>query len=95
MTGLLVFHFDFCHCMFLNSIPTGKDAKAHNKDKRHVKKAAVTRPNDIKSMFIANAGKKTTEVSFMVLCFCLFLRETDLIFDFTDNRCSISLSADI
>ncbi|XP_036083086.1 DNA polymerase alpha catalytic subunit isoform X2 [Rousettus aegyptiacus] len=45
----------------LDSHEKGKDAKAHNKDKRHVKKAAVTRPNDIKSMFIANAGKKTTE----------------------------------
>ncbi|XP_006921022.1 DNA polymerase alpha catalytic subunit [Pteropus alecto] len=45
----------------LDSHEKGKDAKVHNKDKRHVKKAAVTRPNDIKSMFIASAGKKTTE----------------------------------
>lgn len=51
--------------MFLNYIPTGKD-KAHNKEKRNVKKAAVTKPNNIKSMFIASAGKKTTDVSFRV-----------------------------
>ncbi|XP_053436555.1 DNA polymerase alpha catalytic subunit isoform X2 [Nycticebus coucang] len=37
----------------------GKDGKARNKDKRNVKKPMVTKPNNIKSMFIACAGKKT------------------------------------
>lgn len=79
--------------MFLNFIPTGKD-KAHNKEKRNVKKAAVTKPNNIKSMFIASAGKKTTDVSFMFfLDFCLFLCETNLIFDYTDIRCSVYWSS--
>nr|XP_019612610.1 PREDICTED: DNA polymerase alpha catalytic subunit [Rhinolophus sinicus] len=44
----------------LESHEKGKD-KAHNKEKRNVKKAAVTKPNNIKSMFIASAGKKTTD----------------------------------
>ncbi|XP_058391579.1 DNA polymerase alpha catalytic subunit isoform X3 [Diceros bicornis minor] len=39
----------------------GKDDKARNKDKRNVKKAAVTKPNSIKSMFMASAGRKTAE----------------------------------
>ncbi|XP_074248318.1 DNA polymerase alpha catalytic subunit isoform X1 [Saimiri boliviensis] len=39
----------------------GKDGKAHNKDKRNLKKPAVTKPNNIKSMFIACAGKKTAD----------------------------------
>uniref|UniRef100_A0A2I3GG01 DNA polymerase n=1 Tax=Nomascus leucogenys TaxID=61853 RepID=A0A2I3GG01_NOMLE len=39
----------------------GKDGKARNKDKRNVKKPAVTKPNNIKSMFIACAGKKTAD----------------------------------
>ncbi|XP_055125475.1 DNA polymerase alpha catalytic subunit isoform X5 [Symphalangus syndactylus] len=39
----------------------GKDGKACNKDKRNVKKPAVTKPNNIKSMFIACAGKKTAD----------------------------------
>uniref|UniRef100_A0A452U9K8 DNA polymerase n=1 Tax=Ursus maritimus TaxID=29073 RepID=A0A452U9K8_URSMA len=42
-------------------IPTGKDDKARTKDRRNVKKAAVTKPNSIKSMFIASAGKKTAD----------------------------------
>ncbi|XP_019480791.1 PREDICTED: DNA polymerase alpha catalytic subunit [Hipposideros armiger] len=44
----------------LDSHEKGKD-KTHNKEKRNVKKAAVTKPNNIKSMFIASAGKKTTD----------------------------------
>ncbi|KAF6390666.1 DNA polymerase alpha 1, catalytic subunit [Rhinolophus ferrumequinum] len=44
----------------LDSREKGKD-KAQNKEKRNVKKAAVTKPNNIKSMFIASAGKKTTD----------------------------------
>uniref|UniRef100_A0A452U9N0 DNA polymerase n=1 Tax=Ursus maritimus TaxID=29073 RepID=A0A452U9N0_URSMA len=47
-------------------IPTGKDDKARTKDRRNVKKAAVTKPNSIKSMFIASAGKKTADVSFVL-----------------------------
>ncbi|XP_070112931.1 DNA polymerase alpha catalytic subunit isoform X11 [Equus caballus] len=39
----------------------GKDDKARNKDKRNVKKAVVTRPNSIKSMFMASAGRKTAD----------------------------------
>ncbi|KAL4695566.1 hypothetical protein H8959_000661, partial [Pygathrix nigripes] len=39
----------------------GKDGKARNKDKRNVKKPAVTKPSNIKSMFIACAGKKTAD----------------------------------
>uniref|UniRef100_A0A2K5JMQ7 DNA polymerase n=1 Tax=Colobus angolensis palliatus TaxID=336983 RepID=A0A2K5JMQ7_COLAP len=39
----------------------GKDGKARNKDKRNVKKSAVTKPSNIKSMFIACAGKKTAD----------------------------------
>ncbi|KAL0587906.1 DNA polymerase alpha catalytic subunit [Plecturocebus cupreus] len=39
----------------------GKDGKARNKDKRNLKKPAVTKPNNIKSMFIACAGKKTAD----------------------------------
>ena len=33
----------------------------------------MTKPNNIKSMFIASAGKKTTDVSFMI--FFLFLKK--------------------
>ncbi|XP_069320522.1 DNA polymerase alpha catalytic subunit isoform X1 [Eulemur rufifrons] len=39
----------------------GKDGKPRNKDKRNVKKPVVTKPNNIKSMFIACAGKKTAD----------------------------------
>ncbi|XP_045146690.1 DNA polymerase alpha catalytic subunit isoform X1 [Echinops telfairi] len=38
----------------------GKD-KGSTKEKKNVKKVSVTRPNDIKSMFIASAGKKTAD----------------------------------
>uniref|UniRef100_A0A8C4MNL6 DNA polymerase n=1 Tax=Equus asinus asinus TaxID=83772 RepID=A0A8C4MNL6_EQUAS len=48
-----------------------KDDKARNKDKRNVKKAVVTRPNSIKSMFMASAGRKTADVSFMHGSECL------------------------
>ncbi|XP_035145070.1 DNA polymerase alpha catalytic subunit isoform X3 [Callithrix jacchus] len=39
----------------------GKDGKARNKDKRNLKKPAVTKPKNIKSMFIACAGKKIAD----------------------------------
>ncbi|XP_058147839.1 DNA polymerase alpha catalytic subunit [Dasypus novemcinctus] len=45
----------------LDSCVKGKNDKASNKNKRNVKKAAVTKPNNIKSMFIASAGKKTAD----------------------------------
>ncbi|XP_006835733.1 PREDICTED: DNA polymerase alpha catalytic subunit [Chrysochloris asiatica] len=45
----------------LDSSQKGKNNKAANKEKRNVKKAAVTKPNDIKSMFMASAGKKTAD----------------------------------
>ncbi|XP_062939609.1 DNA polymerase alpha catalytic subunit isoform X2 [Cynocephalus volans] len=45
----------------LDASEKGKDGKAHNKDKRSVKKPAVTKPNNIKSMFMASAGKKTAD----------------------------------
>ncbi|KAM4797513.1 LOW QUALITY PROTEIN: DNA polymerase alpha catalytic subunit-like [Urocitellus parryii] len=45
----------------LDTSEKGKDAKARNRDKKNVKKLAVTKPNNIKSMFIASAGKKTTD----------------------------------
>ncbi|KAM4797649.1 LOW QUALITY PROTEIN: DNA polymerase alpha catalytic subunit-like [Urocitellus parryii] len=45
----------------LETSEKGKDAKARNRDKKNVKKLAVTKPNNIKSMFIASAGKKTTD----------------------------------
>ncbi|XP_047392573.1 DNA polymerase alpha catalytic subunit isoform X2 [Sciurus carolinensis] len=45
----------------LDTSEKGKDAKTHNRGKRNVKKSAVTKPNNIKSMFIASAGKKTTD----------------------------------
>ncbi|KAM6151481.1 DNA polymerase alpha catalytic subunit [Rhynchocyon petersi] len=45
----------------LDSSQKGKGNKAAHKDKRSVRKAAVTKPNDIKSMFIASAGRKTSD----------------------------------
>ncbi|XP_017526531.2 DNA polymerase alpha catalytic subunit isoform X2 [Manis javanica] len=39
----------------------GKDDKSRNKTKRNVRKPAVTKPNNIRSMFIASAGKKTAD----------------------------------
>ncbi|XP_037368486.1 DNA polymerase alpha catalytic subunit [Talpa occidentalis] len=44
-----------------DALEKGKGDKVRNKDKRSVKKAAVTKPNNIKSMFIASAGKKTAD----------------------------------
>uniref|UniRef100_A0A5F8GFC4 DNA polymerase n=1 Tax=Monodelphis domestica TaxID=13616 RepID=A0A5F8GFC4_MONDO len=38
----------------------GKGDKA-SKDKKNIKKAVVSKPNNIKSMFMASAGKKTTD----------------------------------
>uniref|UniRef100_A0A8C9JYC9 DNA polymerase alpha catalytic subunit n=1 Tax=Panthera tigris altaica TaxID=74533 RepID=A0A8C9JYC9_PANTA len=45
----------------LDSYEKGKDKKARTKDRRNVKKAVVTKPNNIKSLFIASAGKKTAD----------------------------------
>ncbi|KAM6143676.1 DNA polymerase alpha catalytic subunit isoform 1-T1 [Erethizon dorsatum] len=45
----------------LDTSEKGKDGKTYNKDKKNVKKPAVTKPNNIKSMFIASAGKKTAD----------------------------------
>ncbi|XP_010605467.1 DNA polymerase alpha catalytic subunit isoform X2 [Fukomys damarensis] len=45
----------------LDTSEKGKDGKTHNKDKKNIKKPAVTKPNNIKSMFIASAGKKTAD----------------------------------
>ncbi|XP_066879086.1 DNA polymerase alpha catalytic subunit isoform X2 [Kogia breviceps] len=45
----------------LDSHEKGKNDKACSKDKRNVKKAVVTKPNNIKSMFIASAGRKTAD----------------------------------
>ncbi|ELW48287.1 DNA polymerase alpha catalytic subunit [Tupaia chinensis] len=46
----------------LDTSGKGKDSsKVRSKDKRNVKKPAVTKPNNIKSMFIASAGKKTAD----------------------------------
>lgn len=53
-------------------IPTGNDNKTRNKEKRNVKKTVVTKPNNIKSMFIASAGKKTGDVSFMFFLYFVF-----------------------
>ncbi|XP_054978992.1 DNA polymerase alpha catalytic subunit [Sorex araneus] len=39
----------------------GKEGKVPHTDKRKVKKAAVTKPNNIKSMFIASAVKKAAD----------------------------------
>lgn len=36
-------------------------------DKKNVKKSVVSKPNTIKSMFIASAGKKNTDVSSYIL----------------------------
>ncbi|KAM4815302.1 DNA polymerase alpha catalytic subunit-like, partial [Thomomys bottae] len=38
-----------------------KDGRTHIKEKRNVKKPSVTKPNNIRSMFIASAGKKTVD----------------------------------
>ncbi|XP_016064788.1 PREDICTED: DNA polymerase alpha catalytic subunit isoform X2 [Miniopterus natalensis] len=45
----------------LDTHEIGKGDKARNKEKRTVKKTVVTKPNNIKSMFIASAGKKTVD----------------------------------
>ncbi|XP_017650998.1 DNA polymerase alpha catalytic subunit isoform X3 [Nannospalax galili] len=39
----------------------GSDGKACRKDRKDVKKPVVTKPNNIKAMFIASAGKKTAD----------------------------------
>lgn len=45
----------------LDTCGKGSDGKAHRKDRKDVKKPSVTKPNNIKAMFIASAGKKTTD----------------------------------
>lgn len=45
----------------------GKGGKASAVDKKNMKKSVVSKPNTIKSMFIASAGKKNTDVSYCIL----------------------------
>ncbi|NWR74366.1 DPOLA polymerase, partial [Centropus unirufus] len=45
----------------LGSSKKGKGGKTSMVDKKNVKKSAVSKPNTIKSMFIASAGKKNTD----------------------------------
>ncbi|XP_074785797.1 DNA polymerase alpha catalytic subunit isoform X1 [Athene noctua] len=45
----------------LGSNKKGRGSKTSTVDKKNVKKSAVSKPNTIKSMFIASAGKKTTD----------------------------------
>uniref|UniRef100_A0A8D0FXV6 DNA polymerase alpha catalytic subunit n=1 Tax=Sphenodon punctatus TaxID=8508 RepID=A0A8D0FXV6_SPHPU len=47
----------------LGSNKKGKDDKTHKNVSKNVKKAVVSKPNTIKSMFMANVGKKNTDVS--------------------------------
>lgn len=49
--------------------PVGKGGKISTVDKKNVKKSVVSKPNTIKSMFIASAGKKSTDVSFYIFEF--------------------------
>lgn len=42
----------------------GKGGKTSTIDKKNMKKSVVSKPNTIKSMFMASAGKKSTDVSF-------------------------------
>ncbi|XP_032865986.2 DNA polymerase alpha catalytic subunit isoform X2 [Tyto alba] len=45
----------------LGSSRKGKGGRTSTVDKKNVKKSVVSKPNTIKSMFIASAGKKTTD----------------------------------
>ncbi|NXJ18911.1 DPOLA polymerase, partial [Dicrurus megarhynchus] len=45
----------------LSSNKKGKRGKTSTADKKNVKKSVVSKPNTIKSMFIASAGKKNTD----------------------------------
>uniref|UniRef100_A0A8C3S3H0 DNA polymerase n=1 Tax=Chelydra serpentina TaxID=8475 RepID=A0A8C3S3H0_CHESE len=45
----------------------GKGEKTSTNDKKNVKKSVVSKPNTIKSMFMASVGKKNTDVS------CIFI----------------------
>nr|XP_048305741.1 DNA polymerase alpha catalytic subunit isoform X2 [Myodes glareolus] len=45
----------------LDTSGKGSDGRAHRKDRKDVKKPSVTKPNNIKAMFIASAGKKTAD----------------------------------
>ncbi|NWH63315.1 DPOLA polymerase, partial [Geococcyx californianus] len=45
----------------LGSSKKGKGGKTSMVDKKNVKKSVVSKPNTIKSMFIASAGKKNTD----------------------------------
>lgn len=51
--------------MRLFCLPAGKrgDKGAGSKDKKNVKKVVVSKPNSIKSMFMASSVKKSSEVS--------------------------------
>uniref|UniRef100_A0A663DY35 DNA polymerase n=1 Tax=Aquila chrysaetos chrysaetos TaxID=223781 RepID=A0A663DY35_AQUCH len=46
----------------LGSNKKGKGGKTSTVDKKNLKKSVVSKPNTIKSMFIASAGKKNTDV---------------------------------
>lgn len=56
--------FPSSSCFWIHFISIGSDGRAHRKDRKDVKKPSVTKPNNIKAMFIASAGKKTADVSF-------------------------------
>ncbi|NXH23064.1 DPOLA polymerase, partial [Bucco capensis] len=45
----------------LDSNKKGRGGKTSTTDKKNVKKSVVSKPNTIKSMFMASAGKKTTD----------------------------------
>uniref|UniRef100_A0A8C3RZW2 DNA polymerase n=1 Tax=Chelydra serpentina TaxID=8475 RepID=A0A8C3RZW2_CHESE len=51
----------------LGSKKKGKGEKTSTNDKKNVKKSVVSKPNTIKSMFMASVGKKNTDVS------CIFI----------------------
>jgi len=51
------------------SFSVGKTGKTSTIGKKNVKKSVVAKPNTIKSMFIASAGKKNTDVSYCMVKF--------------------------
>lgn len=53
-------------------VSVGKGGKTSTTGKKNVKKPVVSKPNTIKSMFIASAGKKNTDVSFYIFEFKYF-----------------------
>uniref|UniRef100_A0A663MBK8 DNA polymerase n=1 Tax=Athene cunicularia TaxID=194338 RepID=A0A663MBK8_ATHCN len=52
----------------LGSNKKGRGGKTSTVDKKNVKKSVVSKPNTIKSMFIASAGKKTTDKTLSDTC---------------------------